>query len=782
MAENDKLECNITVERVRFYNPDTCFGIIVASVNEVNSGKPILDKNGYLIAKGNMAEPLIGRKYELLGTETVDPKWGPQYKITSMYTPIAFDENDTEGQREFLLGIFTENQVQEMYNALENPYESLLEKRAEDLIKVYGCGSITAAKWIKKFHKSFKSAKVIMGLKEYGLTFTMAEKLLKAHKQSSDLVIEKVRKNPYLLMELDGFGWKRCDELAIKGGISRHSAYRVEAFIKYYLNMMAESGYTYVYANSQLMEALLESLGEDIPDEPITEAIHHLREELWWSSDCEKVGLNKYIRTEKKIASKLNKLRNSDNNFEYDGWERKLQDLEEEQGWFYTDEQWTAIKSALVENVVLITGYAGTGKSTVISAILNILSQYKYAQCALAGRAAARLAEITKSEGFTIHRLLGYPKGPEAKGNFAFYEHYDEDGHDISVYLDYDIIILDEISMVDSKLFLRLIQAIKPGSKLIMLGDIGQLESIGCGNIAHDLILSPEITSVQLTKIHRQAESSAIITESVKVRQNTQLIEKDWTGEETRGELQDLTYECYLDANNTFFKIMQRVSILLSQDIPILDMQVIVPLRERGNASTWNLNLAIQEIYNPEDPGKPEILISLGPGKQFMLRLGDKVINTKNNYRTTYYSEENWKEFQNGTNEEDQICPTFNGNIGIVTKIDKKQRIAVIDYMDIGEVIVSGEDLTAVQLGYAITCHKLQGSETKYAIVGLDFSAYSLLTKEWVYTAMTRAKEHCWMIAQSSALRYAVAQNGVSKKQTLLVECLHNVTHPKIEF
>lgn len=784
MADGDRLECTIKIHKVRFYNADTGFGIITADVSQITSGTPVYDKWNRLVAKGNMPEPKVGRTYKFTGIETVDPKWGPQYKILSLITPLALEDASPEEQKEFLLSIFTIGQVASMYEALENPYKVLWNKDAKELVKVYGCGMKTAAMWINRFHKHIRMAKVVLSLKDYDITYNMAAKLLNNYHQSSDLVIERVTKNPYLLMEIDGYGWKKCDALALKGGMHPYSPLRVSAYMTYYLETMAQNGYTYVYSNSQLMESLLATFGEDIPDEPITEAIHLLEKKLWWSEDHEKVGLHKHIRTEERIAEKLLRLKNSKSKIQVNDWRKTIQDLEEQQGWKYTDEQLSAIQSAIDENVILITGYAGTGKSSVVSAILKALPEYSFAQCALAGRAAARLSEITHADGYTIHRLLGYPAGTH--NGFEYFE-YIENGKVIGNYLPYEIIILDEVSMVDSDLFLSLIQAISPGSKLIMLGDIGQLESIGCGNVAHDIIVSPEIISVQLTKIHRQAKTSAIITDSVKVRYNEQLIPKDWTGEETRGELQDLTYHCYLDVNNTFYKVMQQMSALLAEDINIMDIQVITPMKDRGGASTWNLNLAIQELYNPLKDNDQEIIIK-APGKDttYSLRLGDKVINTQNNYQTNRYVESSDVirplEEEDGSQKKIGNCPIYNGNIGIITKIDVKQRSIVVDFYDIGEVEIKSESLSAIQLGYAITCHKMQGDQCKYVIVAIDFSAYALLTKELIYTAMTRAIKHCWIIAQTSALRYAVAQNGVSKKQTMLVELLHNIAHPKMVF
>lgn len=187
------------------------------------------------------------------------------------------------------------------------------------------------------------------------------------------------------------------------------------------------------------------------------------------------------------------------------------------------------------------------------------------------------MAEITGEEGFTIHRLLGYPQGD--KNGFVYHDECP---------LDQDIIIIDEVSMIDSFLFYYLLRAVRDGAKVIMLGDPGQLESIGSGNIIHDVFNSGEIPTVSLTQIHRQASSSAIITESIKIRNGVQLIEKNWVGTETRGELQDLTLNCYSDITNTFYNVMQTFSAQYSnKDFDIMQNQIIVPSKERGTASVF---------------------------------------------------------------------------------------------------------------------------------------------------------------------------------------------------
>lgn len=784
MAVDDKIQCLIRVETKRFYNPDNNFGIIKAHIKSCEKGIPVVDTYGNAIFLGEMPEPKAGCIYEVLAREVCDPKWGTQYRIINMCTKMVINMEDASAKREFLATLYTEGQVQSMYEALEDPYKTLSEGDAKSLITVKGCGIKTAMKWLDKFKKNINLSRIFVELKDYEITSALAKKILE-HYKSPDIVIDNIKRNPYVLMEISGIGWKKCDELAIKSGLGKYSPFRIEAFIKYYLNAKAQEGYTFVYTNSQLMNAIVEEFGEEIPDQPIVNAIRHMGNKLWWDENQEKIGLSYYVNLEEKIAKELIRIRDGENNFKYDNWKEIVKQKEKEQGWEFTDQQWEGIQAVLENQVVIITGLGGTGKSSVVSGMIEVLRDYSFAQCALAGRAAARLSEITKAEGYTIHRLLGYNpmmEGEEGyKDGFAF---HDENP------LPYNIIILDEISMVNGQLFYQLLRAIPTGSKLIMLGDVGQLESIGCSNIAYDLIQSPEIKSVELTKIHRQAASSAIIIESIKARNGVQVIEKDWVGVETRGELQDLTYNCFSDKGNTFYKVMQYVSTLLEREKNILNIQVITPIKEK-DSGTWSLNEAIQELYNPSNSKTPELFVHYDGNHGGFLRVGDKVINTVNNYDAVSYVGQ-WENQKEVIDEETgkvsviapsgESTPIYNGNIGIITQINEELKEIVVDFIGIGEVLIEKDRLSSILLGYAITCHKLQGSECNYVIFGMDFGSYILLSRELVYTAITRAKKHCYVIAQNNALRYAIGRTNIVLKQTLLKEFLYKETHPKLVF
>ena len=741
------------VEAIRFYKEQ--WGIIICSIDKVIKGEFIGDKNG-MVFKGNMPEPVKGVSYIIEADYINDSKWGEQYNIKSIYSAIPLDKNDKNGKLKFLCSLFTPSQIESMYSIYDDPFSILDAEDVEKLVQIKGCGIKTADNWIRKFKKKINIARIFIELEDYSLTNNMIKRLMDRY-NSPDLVVEKVKTNPYILVnEVDGIGWKKADEIALTGNIKPDSPTRIGAYMTYYLNRCGEEGCSWITPD-QLLGAILDNLGEEIPDENITTAIRELGNKLWWNEAKDKIGLSKYYCIEYKVAEELIRIRDAKSDIHCDNWQEYINHLERLQGWEFTAEQICGIETVLNNNITVIHGLAGSGKTSVVSGVLEALRQYSSVMCALSGRAASRMSEITGKTGFTIHRLLGYPKGINEYQGFEFNQNNK---------LPYNIYILDEISMVDAKLFYYLLRAIPDGAKLICLGDSGQLESIGCGNIAYDMIHSVEIPTVELTKIHRQAAKSAIITQSIAIRNGEQIISKDWTGTEIRGELQDLELCCFSDKSNTFYSIMEKFSKLMHQkDFNIMDCQIIVPVKTRGDACTYNINNTVQELYNPPARNKIELTRFIND-KPFILREGDKVINTVNNYQLK--------------------TPIYNGNIGTIKSIGYSEeldsRIMTIDFIGIGNVDIPEDYWIGIELGYAITIHKYQGSQSKNVIFGLDFSAYSLLTRELVYTGITRAQNKCFLICQTGALRFATAQQSVSTKQTHLINCLHEVAHPKLIF
>lgn len=709
--------------------------------------------------------------YEISATEVENKKYGKQYQVNSinLYLPNGIESK--EGQKEFLDIIFTKLQVKEMYEALDDPYMTLKDGDISSLVKVKNCGMKTAVAWIDKFKTYMPLSNAMKELSEYGLTEALLRRIVN-HYKSSDIAVEIIQNKPYKLIEVNGVGWHKCDEIAMKGGLKPDSPERIGTYILYYLQERANEGYSYIPADANteiengivsktqkpinFIDTMIEFFGDDISDEALKGGLDYVNDQLWFSDDRRFVGLKRIYDLEMSVAENLIRIRDGENDFKYSNWKDIIKQKEIDQGWEYNEQQIKGIKAVLENQVVVITGKAGTGKSSIVDAMIAVLQGYSYAQTALSGRAAARMAEITHEEGYTIHRLLGFPKGDRDHGGFVFHEDNK---------LPRDIIILDEVSMVDGELFNRLVKAIKTGSKLIMLGDTGQLECIGCMNIAADLIASKEIVSIELSQIHRQAANSGIITESIKAREGIQLIEKDWIGTEVRGKLNDLVLDCFSDKSNTFYKVMQHASSELEDGTDIMDLMVIAP-SYKNESGVDNLNAALQSLYNPDSPEKKEVFVQKS-SKAWILREGDKIINVQNDY----YAKNKF------------TAGIFNGNIGVVKNIDIDVNTIAVDFQDIpGIMILPKKNWKDLELGYAITCHKAQGSQCKKVIVGLDFGSFIQLSREWVYTAMTRAIDKCYMVAQNNALRYAVSKNSISVKRTHLVKLLAYKAANKFSF
>ena len=743
------------INKVIFYNEESNYAVLSIKVDDEATDKEICNAIGFIItAVGQMVEPKVMEEYEFHLEEVETPKYGKQYKI--IYSSMGLDIKDPEDQKTILFRLYSTERVVNMYNALPNPFDTLMKGDAASLQKVRGIGPKNVVDILDVFARNVQYSAIYIELAQYQLTDTMIKTLVEAY-GSPEGVIKAVKENPYaLIYHVDGIGFKKADAIALKGGEDPTGLHRLEAFIYYYLKQQGESGYSWI-ETEELAGAIEENLG-DVPPFDITEAIHEMdgANQLWYSEDHKKIGLKAYYDLENELAKQFIRIRDGKGNFECEGWEEDIKELEAKQGFDFTDEQTAAVKACFDNQVILITGGAGSGKTTCVGAMLSVYKgKYSYAQAALSGKASSRLTEVTGQKGSTIHKLL------EAVPGRGF-------GYNSDNPLPYDIIIIDEVSMIDTRLMLALTRAIKTGSKLIMLGDVQQLEPIGVGSTANDLILSPEIKTIKLTKIHRQAAKSAIITDSISISKGVQVLPKDFVGTVTHGELADLHFDAYSDSSNTFYKIVQHFTTALTNGVDINDLAVLVPQKTKGDASVYYLNLTLQEICNPYKD-LPEVVVRYDKNKTYTLRIGDKVINKKNNYRSCTRSLDG--------EEDDNIVPIFNGNMGRVVDIKGKQ--VLIDFYGIGEVWVGADHINNIELAYAITVHSAQGSEFDHVIVGIDYNAYSMLSRQLLYTAITRAKKDCIVCCQTSAFRFGTFTNHISDKKTHLKECLYAIDHPQ---
>lgn len=752
---NKLIEAEVSLNRMLYPksgHQDGDYGIASMYVDKEIEGE--VKKNeiwNSITVIGNMPKLKLGVSYTLKAEEEYNDKY-KSYQYIIKYIGIPLENNTREGQRTFLEAILTEKQVEALFEKFENPLEEIKNENIEGLCSIKGIKQKTANDIIEKVRNNLDYSSVYIELDKYELTSKMILKLIEKYK-SPDTVINKIKENPYLLAtEIDGIGFKKADEIALKGGIEKDSKSRVGAFILYYLKEQAIGGRSYI-PQTELMTSIIENLDFDTNNsqsmDRLRETIYELKEEekLWWDKNKSIMGLTYYLNLEYAIAKEIFRISNGVNKFFYNKWRDVVKDIEEEQGWEYTVEQTEGVGTSLEKNVVLVTGLAGTGKTTVTKAVTKILEKHKIGQCALSGRASQRIAESTGKKASTIHKLLKITNGKAL---------YNENNP-----LDYDVIILDEASMVGLEIFLLLLKAIKTGTKLIILGDYGQLSSIGAGNVFMDMLESGVISLVRLTTIHRQAQASAITSKSIAVRNQEQLFSNSFEGNMILGELKDLELVIKKNEDNLLEGLIKKFEQQYNRlEKDMHKLQIIVATKQRGKLCCAVVNKAIQEKFNhhSEDEG---ITVKGDKGYQYSLFEEDKVIVTKNKYKMFTTS-----------GEETSV---FNGNLGTITDIDTNKQEVVVDIIGGDEVVFKKSDLNSLELGYAITCHKLQGSSANTVIVAVDFSGYSLLSCEWLYTALTRAEKYCILYGLNKAIRTAISKVETKRKATFLPFALKGV-------
>ena len=313
--------------------------------------------------------------------------------------------------------------------------------------------------------------------------------------------------------------------------------------------------------------------------------------------------------------------------------------------------------------------------------------------------------------------------------------------------------------MINGDIFLSLLKAIPNGAKLIIVGDIKQLTPIGNCQVFSDILNSNVIPSITLTKIHRQAEMSGIIVTSIKISEQEQILKPKFEGNLILGELQDMELDIHKEDDSPSDRVIKHFLKHYEASQDIMETQVLSPMRTRGDLSTYSLNNKIQSIINPVSDSDIFIEVKVDKDKSYKIKLGDKVINTKNNYKSI--------------NVDSKVTLIFNGNMGIVKEIDNG--VCVVDFIGIGEIVLDRAGVKKLELAYAVTIHKSMGSGFHTAIVCIESSAYVLLNTELLYTGVTRAKKYCVLVGQNSAIRTAIKTREIKKKQTYLKDMLQTI-------
>lgn len=692
--------------------------------------------------------------------------YGDTYGL--IYISKCINISNKDKQKEFLRNVLNENLVEKLFDEYDDVIKLLENRDVKSLMKIKGIGNQVALRMIDEYEESKDYSSIYMELGQLGFTHTFIKKLVDFYK-SPDTVIDIVKNNPYDLLRVEGIGFKKADEVACKVGITQYDIRRIKGFLLYYLNDQGEAGRSYLNYQD-LMKALYDTLGF-VPEEIINATAKQMidNKDVIVLDNGSKIALKKFYDLEKNIMNELfrlqiglvkvvendsNKLNSIHNDyipksFNIGNWETITENVEEKQGFMFTDEQRAAIKLSLDNHVMALTGGAGSGKTSTANGICSLYSGYSILACALSGKASVRITEATGLPASTIHRALGYQNG-----EFMF----NKDNK-----LAVDIVLIDEATMINGALFLSLLEAIPTGAKVIIMGDVQQLTPIGNCQVFADILDSNVLPVVKLSKPHRQALRSGIIPTSIKIANQEQIFDGNYTGNAIIGELEDMELDISGKGNDESIsdKIIKHFQIELEKFHDIMEVQICVPMRLRGELSCYNLNSKIQSIYNPKLSNGNEIEIFLekkkDEAKKYIIRAGDKVINTKNNYKCI--------------NSEGDTTPVFNGNMGIVKEIEKNG-MCTIDFIGIGEVIFTKSDCKNLELGYACTVHKLQGSGFCSTIVGLDNSSYIMNNSELLYTAITRAKKYCVLIANNYAVVKSIQTKEVKTKQTFLKDML----------
>lgn len=692
--------------------------------------------------------------------------YGDTYGL--IYISKCIDISSKDKQKEFLKNVLNENLVEKLFDEYDDVIKLLENRDVKSLMKIKGIGNQVALRMIDEYEESKDYSSIYMELGQLGFTHTFIKKLVDFYK-SPDTVIDIVKNNPYDLLRVEGIGFKKADEVACKVGITQYDIRRIKGFLLYYLNDQGEAGRSYLNYQD-LMKALYDTLGF-IPEEIINATAKQMidNKDVVVLDNGSKIALKKFYDLEKNIMNELFRLQiglvkvvENDSNkvnsihddyiprsFNIGNWETITENVEEKQGFMFTDEQRAAIKLSLDNHVMALTGGAGVGKTSTANGICSLYSGYSILACALSGKASVRITEATGLPASTIHRALGYQNG-----EFMFNKE-----NKLAV----DIVLIDEATMINGTLFLSLLEAIPTGAKVIIMGDVQQLTPIGNCQVFADILDSNVLPVVKLSKPHRQALRSGIIPTSIKIANQQQIFDGNYTGNTVIGELKDMEFDISGKRNEESIsdKIIKHFQIELEKFHDVMEIQVCVPMRLRGELSCYNLNSKIQSIYNPKLSNCNEIEIFLekknDEAKKYIIRVGDKVINTKNNYKCI--------------NSEGDTTPVFNGNMGIVKEIEKNG-MCTIDFIGVGEVLFTKSDCKNLELGYACTVHKLQGSGFCSTIVGLDNSSYIMNNSELLYTAITRAKKYCILVANNYAVVKAIQTKEVKTKQTFLKDML----------
>ncbi len=699
---------------------------------------------GAIRIAGSFAEPKSGAKYRLEGRFTIHPRYGEQFSVSS------YEEMMPEGADailEFLSagnirGIGPKTAVQ-IVEAFGDETLAVIEETPEKLLGISGIGAKTLSKIISSFGESREFANTAIELRELGIEMNEAVRVYKIYGKDS---VRIVSENPYILAEdIRGINFSRADAIAAKLGMEPESSVRIESGLRHMLKTWAASGSTLmpesylIEKTAEFLDVMMDDVRDSLKDMVFAGELEEDR-----IDDTPVIYLYGYYHAEQRVAHELIKIRNAAlrpvpvqaDNF-LDAVRMDADDPLGE-GMELSTEQKRAILECLTNNITIITGGPGTGKTTIINTLVKLFdfAGLSVALAAPTGRAAKRMEEASGKPAMTIHRMLEYVWSEEEDMlNF---------GRNEENPLEEDVIIIDEASMIDLMLMDGLLNAVKEGTRVIFTGDADQLPPVGAGNVLRDMIASECIPVIRLKEIFRQAEGSGIVT-------NSHLINSGEYPEQQGGN------DFYIISKTGETSVSDTIRELVGGRIEAGfdfvrsadDIQILTPTK-RGMLGAPSLNAMLQEVINPPSEDKSEMKVG-----NVIFREGDKVMQLRNNYGAEWHGDD-WLTEGEGV---------FNGDMGTVEHIDTGDRTMTVR-MDDRILEYAGEMLEEIDLAYAVTVHKSQGSEFPVVVMPVLNFPPMLMTRNLLYTAVTRGKKLVIIVGDPARVRSMIDNNRADGRYT----------------
>jgi len=704
-----KLRC--VVERITYQNPENGYSVMRVKVKGYDELVTLV---------GNLLEVPAGSVLLCEGDWKVDKRYGSQF-VAQTWEEVM--PATLYGIEKYLGSGLVKGIGPKFAQLIVSRFGldtiEIIETDIKRLYEVPGIGQKRVEKIAESWEKQKDIKNVMLFLQGYGVSTAYAAKIYRQYGKES---IDTVKTNPYKLADdIWGIGFKTADTIASKMGYEKNDLRRLKSGVKYTLNHMAEEGNVYA-EEEQLVKSAIELLDAD--EAPVRQAISEMLQSEDLIADAEAIYMPPFYYAEVGTANRLNKL--------LDCVEGSLFNIipdisviSKQTGIEYDEVQAEAIREAVSSKVMVLTGGPGTGKTTTTQGIIAALRAMglRILLAAPTGRAAKRMSEATGMEAKTIHRLLEYNPQDGYKRN--------DDNP-----LEGDALIVDECSMIDLLLMNNLMKAIPAGMRLVLVGDIDQLPSVGAGNVLRDIIDSKRIPVIRLTRIFRQAQESRIVM-------SAHAINKGVFPDTSNGKNTDFFFIQQEDPEQAVDTIVKLVKERLPNAYkrPTSDIQVLTPM-QRGVVGAANLNMALQTVLNPGQ-------VSLNRSG-YSFRQGDRVMQLRNNYD---------KE-------------VFNGDLGYIERVDMEDRTLFVCF-DGRTVEYDVSELDELTLAYATTIHKSQGSEYPIVVMPVLMTHYVMLQRNLIYTGITRAKKICVLVGTKKALSFAIRNLSVLKRNTKLKERLN---------